>query len=105
MFPGNSLDSLILFYMSSNFVYISVVNCHMELVTVLCSNLPSLDDHIKSYLLSQSDIVRCPGHAIHSTYSVFIPQVLELLHLDQNQVERRLNENYDPYRLQTIKRN
>ena len=28
----------------------------MELVTVLCSNLPNLDDHIKSYLLSQSDI-------------------------------------------------
>jgi len=29
---------------------------HLELGTVLSSNLPSLDDHIKSYLLSQSDM-------------------------------------------------
>ena len=53
----------------------------------------------------QSDVVRCPGHAIHSAYSIFISRVLELLHLDQNQVERRIDKNYDPYRLQTTKRN
>ena len=28
----------------------------MELVTVLCSNLPDLDDSIKTYLLSQPDM-------------------------------------------------
>lgn len=54
-------------YLSSNFVYISVVNCHMELETVLSSNLRRLITPelilqlgvLKSYLGVKSFINYC----------------------------------------------